>query len=327
MKAMRVHTYSDTFKEPMVLDDIPAPEPGVGEILVKVKAIGVNPIDLSIRRGLANYVSHLQLPHLLGSEISGEVEACGEGAVNYAKGDKIFGYCPTRDAYSEYVLLRENYASPIPEGVSFTDAAALSVGLQTAWHALVIQSKVSPGETVLVHGGAGGVGIATIQLAKALGCRVLTTVSSKGKAEFCLSYGADETINYREEDFPARAKELTGGAGTNVIVDVAACDNLSKDFDAAALKGRIVIVGMGTGKGPMTTIAVSGMMGKNLAVYGISARNLDPVISEVIDGLNEIWKTHDLRVPVDRVMPFERANECHEVLLSGKFFGKLVLTF
>ncbi|MBT4094302.1 MAG: NADPH:quinone reductase [Nitrospinaceae bacterium] len=327
MKAMRVHAYSDTLKEPMVLDDIPVPSPGPGEVLVKVKAIGVNPVDLSIRRGLPNYVSHLKLPHVLGSEISGEVEACGEGVSNFSKGEKVFGYCSTRDAYSEYALLRENCASLMPEGVSFTEAAALSVGFQTAWHALVIQAKVTAGETVLVHGGAGGVGIATIQLAKALGCRVLTTVSSKEKAEFCLSYGADETINYREEDFPSRVMALTGDVGVNVIVDVAACENFSKNLEAAAVKGRVVIVGMGTGKGPMTTGNVSGMMGKNLAVYGISARNLTPVISEVIAGLNKMWKTHNLRVPVDREMPFEQANECHDVLLSGKFFGKLVLTF
>ncbi|MDA0999018.1 MAG: zinc-binding dehydrogenase [bacterium] len=327
MKAMRVHAYSDTLEEPMVLDDISVPAPGPDELLIKVKAIGVNPVDLSIRRGLPNYVSHLQLPHLLGSEISGEVEARGKGVSNFANGDKVFGYCPARAAYSEYALLRADYASRIPEGFSFAEAAALSVGFQTAWHALVIQAKVAAGESVLVHGGAGGVGIATIQLAKALGCRVLTTVSSKEKADFCRAHGADETINYREEDFTARTKELTGGTGADVIVDVAACENFNKDLDAAALKGRVVIVGMGTGKGPMTTFSVSGMMGKNLAVYGIAAKNLDPVISEVIDGLDRMWKTHDLRIPVDREMPFAQANECHEVLLSGKFFGKLVLTF
>ncbi len=326
MKAMRVHAYSDTLDEPLLLDEIPEPRPGPDELLIKVKAAGVNPVDLSIRRGLANYVSHLKAPHLLGSEISGEVADWGENVSGFDKGEKVFGYCGRRDAYAGYVVLRADFVSRLPDGVSFSDGAALSVGFQTAWHALVIQAKAGPGETVLVHGGAGAVGIASIQLAKAIGCRVLTTVSSGEKAEFCRSYGADETINYREEDFAGRCKELTGGRGVEVIVEVAACDNFDQDLDAATLRGRIVLVGMGTGKGPMADFRVPGVLSKNLAVYGIAAKNLETFMSDVIGGLDRMWGAHNFRVPVDREMPLESANECHEILQSGKFMGKLVLT-
>ncbi len=326
MKAMRVHAYGDRLDEPMVLDEIPEPRPGPGELLIKVKAVGVNPVDLSIRRGLANYVSHLELPHLLGSEISGEVVDWGENVSGFDRDEKVFGYDGQREAYAEYVVLKADFVSRLPDGVSFSDGAALSVAFQTAWHALVIQAKAGPGETVLVHGGAGAVGIASIQLAKAIGCRVLTTVSSVEKAEFCLSYGADETINYREEDFAGRCKELTGGRGVEVIAEVAACDNFDRDLDAVAPRGRIVLIGMGTGKGPMTEFRVPGVLGKNLAVYGIAAKNLEPIMSDVIGGLDRMWGAHNFRVPVDREMPLESANECHKILQSGKFMGKLVLT-
>jgi NADPH:quinone reductase-like Zn-dependent oxidoreductase len=322
---MRVHAYSEALDEPMVLDEIPEPVPGPGELLIKVKAIGVNPVDLSIRWGLPNYVAHLEPPHLLGSEVSGEVAGWGENVANFEKGQRVFSYCPKRDAYAEYVAVDAGIVSPLPGDISFADGAAFSVAFQTAWHALVIQAKAGPGETVLVHGGAGGVGVASIQLAKAMGCRVFTTVSSKEKADFCRSFGADESINYREEDFAARCKELTDGRGVEVITEVAAYDNFDKDLDAIALRGRIVLIGMGTGKGPVTSFRVPAVMGKNAAILGITARNLGPVMPEIIRGLGWMWRAHNLRVPVAREMPLENANECHDILQSGKFLGKLVL--
>ena len=325
MKAMRIHAYSDTLREPLRLDDAPEPKPGPGELLVRVKAIGVNPIDLSIRRGLQNYVAGLKLPHLIGSECAGEVAACGEGVKGFAAGDRVFAYCPKREAYAEYTLIEARAAARMPRPMTFSQAAALPVAFQTAWHALVIQAKAGPGETVLVQGGAGGVGIATIQLARALGCQVVTTVSSEEKAAFCRSHGAQATINYRQEDFAARCKEFTGGRGVDVIVELAACDNFDKDLDAIATAGRVVLVGMGTGKGPMTTFRVPGVMGKNANVLGIAARNLEPHIPEVNQRLDGMWEKNDLRVPVDQETPLARANECHELLRSGRFLGKLVL--
>jgi len=323
---MRVHAYSDTLKEPLSLEEIPEPVLGPGEVLVQVRAIGVNPVDLSIRRGLQNYVSHLELPHLLGSEVSGEIIDWGNNVTGFKKGQRVFSYCSSRNAYAEYVAVRADYVSPLPEDISFSQGAALSVAFQTAWHALVIQAKTTPGETVLVHGGAGGVGIASIQLAKAIGCRVLTTVSSNEKATFCNSLGADKTINYREENFSERCVALTKGRGVDVIVELAACDNFDNDLDAISTGGRIVLVGMGTGKGPMSSFRVPGVLSKNAIVYGISAKNLGPVITDINRLLGQMWKLHKFQVPVDKEMGLERADECHEILQSGKFLGKLVLT-
>lgn len=325
MKAMRVHAYSDTLDEPLRLDETPNPVPEPDELLVRVKAIGANPIDLSIRRGLPNYVALLHLPHLLGSEFSGEIEGWGKNVSGFGRGEKVFGYCPKREAYAEYVVVKADIVSRLPEGFSFSEGAAISVAFQTAWHALVLQAKAAPGETVLVQGGAGGVGIATIQLAKAIGCHVLTTVSSSEKADFCRSFGADDTINYREEDFAIRCKELTEGLGVDVVVELAACDNFDKDLNAIAVGGRIVLVGMGTGKGPMTNFRVPGVLGNNAVIYGIAAKNLEPALPRVLRRLDRMWGAYNLRVPVDREMPLESANECHEILQSGKFLGKLVL--
>ncbi|MBI3127057.1 MAG: NADPH:quinone reductase [Candidatus Tectomicrobia bacterium] len=325
MRAMRIHAYSDTLGEPLRLDEVPVPEPGPGELLVRVKAAGVNPIDLSIRRGLPNYVAGLRLPHLLGSECAGEVAALGKGVQGFKEGDRVFAYCPRREAYADYTLMEARSAARLPGSISFSDGAALPVAFQTAWHALVLQAQAGPGEAVLVQGGAGGVGIASIQLARALGCRVLTTVSSEEKAAFCRTHGAHETINYKKEDFAARCRELTGGRGADVIVELAACDNLDKDLDAIPAGGRVVLVGMGTGKGPMTTFRVSGVMGKNARVLGIAARNLEPHIPEVNRRLDALWEKSGFRVPVDQEMPLAKANECHELLRSGRFLGKLVL--
>ena len=325
MKAMRIHAYSDTLQEPLRFDDVPEPKPGPGDLLVRVKAIGVNPIDLSIRRGLPNYVAGLKLPHLLGSECAGEVAACGDGVKDFAAGDRVFAYCPKREAYAEYTLIEARAAARMPQSMTFSQGATLAVAFQTAWHALVIQAKAGPGEAVLVQGGAGGVGIATIQLARALGCQVITTVSSEEKAAFCRSHGAQAAVNYRQEDFSARCKEFTGGRGVDVIVELAACDNFDKDLDAIATRGRIVLVGMGTGKGPTTTFRVSGVMGKNASVLGIAARNLEPHIPEVNQRLSGMWEEKSFRVPVDREMPLASANECHDLLRSGRFLGKLVL--
>jgi NADPH2:quinone reductase len=322
---MRIHAYSDTLDEPMRLDEVPEPTPNSGQLLIRVRAAGANPIDLSKRRGLPSYAAGLQLPCIIGSECSGEVVEIGEGAGGFAVCDQVFGKAVKSEGFAEYALLKAGTATMLPSRMSFEDGAALPVCFHTAWHALVIQSKASAGETVLVQGGAGGVGVATFQLAKALGCRVLTTVSSQEKADFCLSHSADETINYRAEDFASRCKELTGGRGVDVIVELAACDNIDKDLDAIAFGGRIVIVGMGTGKGPMANFRVPAVTRNSPFITGISARTLEPMLPEALRRMAPMWSHHRFRVPVARAFPLEQVNECHELLGSGKFLGKLVL--
>ncbi len=150
-------------------------------------------------------------------------------------------------------------------------------------------------------------------------------MSSKEKADFCRRLGADETIKYREEDFAERCKALTDGRGVDVIVEMAACDNIDRDLDAVAFAGRIVIVGMGTGKGPMAELRVPGITRNGPFITGISARTLEAVLPEALRRMAPMWEAHRFRVPVAREFPLAGVNECHELLASGKFMGKLVL--
>ena len=196
----------------------------------------------------------------------------------------------------------------------------------TAWNALVIKAQAGPGETVLVQGGAGGVGMAAIQLAKRLGCRVFATVSSGEKAEFCRSLGADATINYREEDFAERCLELTGGRGVDVVVELCACDNFDKDLDAIRVDGRIVVIGTGTGKGPEAEFRVPAVMTKDAVVLGLAVVNLFPKMPELIRRFTPLLQEGALRVHVDETARFEEANQAHDRVLEGRFVGKIALT-
>jgi len=322
---MRVHKYSESLEQPLSLDEIPKPIPAPDEILVKVNAIGVNPIELSIRKGFPNYVASLTLPHLLGTEFAGNVVHCGEKSKKFKEGDMVFGSTAKRDTYAEFVAVDEKTTSKIPEQFNFSTAAAFPVAFQTAWHALVFRAKVTPGEVVLVQGGAGGVGTACIQLAKAMGCKVISTVSSREKGEYCKKNGADFIVNYKEDDFVKVCKEITNDKGIDAIVELAACDNFDKDLDAISIRGRIVLVGMGTGKGPETVFKVSLLMGKNANVLGITAKNLGAQIPEINEKLNSLLPHTNFSIPVFKEMPLENANECHELLESGKFTGKLIL--
>ena len=326
MRCMRVHKYSESLEHPLILDEIPQPVPSANEILVKVNAIGVNPIELSIRKGFPNYVSSLTLPHLLGTEFAGEVIQCRKKSERFKEGDLVFGSTSKRDTYAEFVAVDETTTSKIPGQFNFSSAAAFPVAFQTAWHALVFRAKVTPGEVVLVQGGAGGVGTACIQLAKSMGCKVICTVSSSEKGEYCTKNGADFIINYKENDFVEICKEITNHDGVDTIIELAACDNFDKDLDAISIRGRIVLVGMGTGKGPETDFRVSTLMGKNADVLGITAKNLGAQIPEINEKLDSLLPHTNFNIPVFKEMDLENANECHELLESGKFTGKLTLT-
>ncbi|MDA0999664.1 MAG: zinc-binding dehydrogenase, partial [bacterium] len=231
---------------PMTVEEVEDPKPGPGEMLIKVGAAGVNPVDTAIRAAKHPYAKFVTPPYIPGGEAAGEVIALGKGVENFKIGQRVFGR-GIGGAYAEKVRLEAATAAVLPEKYSYEEGAGLNVAFYTAWNALVIKAEAGPGETVLVQGGAGGVGMGSIQLAKAMGCRVFATVSSKEKADFCKSLGADETINYKEEDFAERCKELTGGRGVDVIVELAACDNFDKDLDAIRVDGRIIVIGTGTG--------------------------------------------------------------------------------
>lgn len=344
MRAIRVHEFG--LDVPMRVDEVEDPKPQPGEILVKARAAGLNPSDIALRSGKHPYAQmskkssaqdekkvtaeklqdafRVAPPYIPGGEAAGEVVGWADGVEGFRKGQRVFGRT-LGGGYAEVVRMDAKSAIDLPESLSFSQGAGVVVPFYSAWNALVIKAQTGPGERVLVQGGAGGVGSAAIQLAKRMGCIVFTTVSGKEKADFCRSIGADEVINYREENFAEKCKEMTGGRGVDVIIETVATDNLDKDLDAICVNGRLIIIGTGTGRGPKAEIRVPIVMTKDIRVLGLSGVNFYHMAGEVTRRFLPLFKNQGLRVHVGGEFPFSQANEAHQVLLSGKFLGKLVL--
>ena len=322
MKAVRVHQFN--MDVPMRVDEVEDAKPEPGEVLIKAGAVGVNPVDLAIRAAKHPYAKLVTPPYIPGAEAAGEIIALGEGVEDWRLGQRVYGRA-VGGSYAENVRLVANATAELPEAYSYEEGACITVAFYTAWNALVIKAGVGPGETVLVQGGAGGVGMAAIQLAKRLGCRVFATVSSGAKANFCREMGADETINYREEDFAERCMELTGGRGVDVVVELCACDNFDKDLDAIRVDGKIIVIGTGTGKGPGAEFRVPAVMTKDAVVLGLAVVNLFPKMPEVVRRFTPLLREGAFRVNVDKASRFEEANEAHDYVLEGQFLGKVVL--
>ena len=322
MKAVRVHEFN--MDVPMRVDEVEDAKLGPGEVLVKAGAVGVNPVDLAIRAAKHPYAKLVTPPYIPGAEAAGEIIALGDGVDGWRIGQRVYGRA-VGGSYAERVRLVADATAELPEAYSYEEGACITVAFYTAWNALVIKAGAGPGETVLVQGGAGGVGMATIQLAKRLGCRVFATVSSDAKAKFCKDMGADETINYREEDFAERCMELTGGRGVDVVVELCACDNFDKDLDAIRVDGKIIVIGTGTGKGPGAEFRVPAVMTKDAVVLGLAVVNLFPKMPEVVRRFTPLLREGAFRVNVDKASRFEEANEAHDYVLEGQFLGKVVL--
>ncbi len=323
MKAVRVHEFN--MDVPMRVDEVEDPKPAPGEVLIKTGAASVNPVDLAIRAAKHPYARLVVPPYVPGAEAAGEIIALGEGVEGWRIGQRAYGRA-VGGGYAENVRLSADAAAELPDACSYEEGACITVAFYTAWNALVIKAQAGPGETVLIQGGAGGVGMAAIQLARRLGCRVFATVSSDEKAKFCRDLGADETINYREEDFAERCMELTDGRGVDVVVELCACDNFDKDLDAIRVDGRIIVIGTGTGKGPGAEFRVPAVMTKDAVVLGLAVVNLFPKMPELVRRFTPLLREGAFRVHVDRTWGFAEANQAHDHVLEGRFLGKVVLT-
>ncbi len=327
MKAVRVQKIG--LEHPMRVEEVPDPVPEAGELRVRVEAAGVNPHEIAVRDGNHPIARAKDYPYICGMDLAGTVEAVGpgvpaEGPGGFAPGDRVWGRS-SKGAYAERAVLAAATSGRLPDRYSFNEGACLPVPLFTAWCALVLMAEARAGETVLVQGGAGGVGQVAIQLAKRMGCRVFATVSTEEKAGFCLTLGADEIINYKEEEVVPRVLELTAGRGAEVVVENAARDNLDADIALLAQEGRIVLIGPGTGKEPSTSLNVQSAMGKNARILGLATASLGARVPEAIRRLSPLLEVGGLRLHVGLALPLEEAEEAHRVLLSGKFLGKIVL--
>jgi NADPH2:quinone reductase len=243
MKAIRVHKFGGP--EVLQLDDVPDPKPGPGQVLVRIRAAGVNPVDTYIRTG--TYTMTPALPYVPGADAAGVVDAVGDGVKRVRKGDRVYvvrtAGPPLTGGYAELAVCHEPLVQPLPSGVSFSQGAAVAVPYGTAYRGLHHKAHARPGETVLVHGASGGVGIAAVQLAKAHGMTVVGTAGSERGRTLVAEHGAHHVLDHTAPDYLQKLMALTEGRGADVILEMLANVNLQKDLDVVARFGRIIVIG------------------------------------------------------------------------------------
>lgn len=320
MKAIRVHETGGP--EVMRLEELPTPNPGQGQALVKVEAIGVNFVDIYNRSGLYKN----PLPFTPGSEGAGTVEGVGPGVTEVKVGDRV-GWAQVGGSYSTHVVAPAQKLILIPEGVNSRDAAAVLLQGLTAHYLATSTYPLKTGDSCLVHAAAGGVGRLLCQIAKQRGARVIGTAGSPEKAAIARDGGADEVILYREQDFVAEVRRLTGGAGVQVVYDMVGKDTFDGSLSSLARRGCLVLVGQASGPVPPLDPRVLNTKGSlyltrpSLGDYTVTREELLARANDVLTWLSE----GKLRLRVDRTYPLAEAAEAHRALEGRQTAGKVQL--
>ena len=305
--------------------ELPVPAPGPGQLLVKVRAAGVNRPDISQRTGA--YPPPKGASELPGLEIAGEVVATGADTQRFKAGDTICALTPG-GGYAQYCITDEPAALPIPKGLSMTQAGALPETCFTVWHNVFERGALKSGEWLLVHGGSSGIGTTAIQMAVALGAKVLVTAGTAEKCAACEKLGAARAINYREEDFVEVTRQLTDGHGADVILDMVGGDYIERNFRAAATDGRIVqIAFLGGAKSEVNFMR---LMLKRLTYTGSTLRPRSVAFKGAIASALEekIWpliEAGKIRPVIDKIFPLDQAARAHAHMEAGAHIGKIVL--
>ncbi len=322
MKAIRIHEYGGP--EVLVYEDVPKPHAGEGRVLVRVEAASVNPIDVAVRAD--RFPTPKQPPKTLGSDGAGVVEAVGPGVSEVAPGDEVFFSglgVGSEGSYAEYAVIAETQAVVKPAGLSFVEAAALGMVFPAAYYGLVTRGEVQEGETVLVQGGAGGVGSAAVQLAKARGARVLTTVSGERAQRLVRELGADDVIDFKKQDVAAEVARLTDGRGPDLILELVISENLHADVAMVAKGGRIVCTGQGPR--PEASVPIGPALAKGVSVLFMNLNNAGRAgIAAIAAELAALAAEGVVRPVVGETLPLSQARRAHE-LLEGDHVGKVVL--
>jgi putative PIG3 family NAD(P)H quinone oxidoreductase len=303
----------------------PVPSPGAGEILIKVLAAGVNRPDAAQRSG--SYPPPPGASDLPGLEVAGEVVATGPGASKHKIGDRVMSLV-AGGGYAQYCIAQDAQAIAVPPALSINEAGATPETLMTVWHNVFERGALKPGETLLVHGGSSGIGTMAIQLAKAFGSKVIVTVGSKDKADACVKLGADHAINYKTEDFVAGVKTATNGAGANVILDMVGGDYIDRNYDCAAVDGRIVQIA--TLGGAKANINIVKVMVKRLNHTGSTLRprsNADKaaMVAAIESKVMPLFRDGRVKPLMDSTFPLEKAADAHRRMETSEHIGKIVL--
>jgi NADPH2:quinone reductase len=318
MKAIRVHEYGGP--EVLKLEDAPDLQPGPGQVLVRVKAIGVNPVDTYMRTGAHAHAP--AVPYTPGADAAGVVESVGEGVRRVKAGDRAYTSRTLTGSYAEQTLCSESQVQPLPERVSFAQGAAMGVPYATAYRALFQRARAIPAETVLVHGASGGVGTAAVQLARAAGMKVIGTAGTDKGRELVMKEGAHHTLDHRAPGYQDELMALTSGRGVDVILEMLANVNLASDLKLVAKGGRVVVIGnRGTieinPRDAMTRDA--SILGMTL--FNTSEQEMESIQAALVAGL----ENGSLRPIVGEELPLAKAARAHEKVLEPGAYGKIVL--
>jgi NADPH2:quinone reductase len=318
MKAIRVHKFGDP--EVMHVEEVPDPRPGPGQVVVKIKAIGINPVDTYIRSGI--YHIKPQLPYTPGTDAAGRIESIGEGVDHVSIGDRVYTAGSISGTYAQQTLCDAAKVHALPESISFAQGAGINTPYSASYYALFVRAKAVPGEVVLIHGATGGVGVAALQWARGSGLTIIATGGSEAGRRMLAEQGARHVLDHRSPNHQKEVLTLTNGHGVDIILEMLANINLGTDLNILAKDGRVVIIGS---RGPVE-INPRDAMGRNASILGMlvaaaSEREIFSIHAAIGAGL----ENHILRPVVGQELPLAEASRAHRLLMESSAYGKIVL--
>jgi NADPH:quinone reductase len=318
MKAIRVHEFGGP--EVLKFEEVPTPKPAAGQVLVRVHAAGVNPYDTYMRAG--TYAVKPPLPYTPGSDAAGVVEAIGEGIKKVKVGDRVYTAKTLTGAYAEYALALEDQVYRLPEKISFAQGAGVWVPCGTAYHALYHSAQARASESILVHGASGGVGIATVQLGRAMGLTVLGTAGTAKGLALVTREGAHQVFDHTKAGYQEQIMQSTGGRGVDIIVEMLANVNLPQDLKLLATNGRVIIVG---NRGDCT-INARDLMARRASARGFTLWAVTEAEAAAMHaGMGAAMENGTLRPIVGKEIPLGEAARAHKEILEPGAHGKIVL--
>jgi NADPH:quinone reductase len=318
MKAIRVHEFGGP--EVLKLEDVATPKPSGGEVLVRIHAAGVNPYDTYMRAG--TYAVKPPLPYTPGSDGAGVVEAVGEGVKKVKKGDRVYTARTLTGAYAEYALSLEEQVHLLPANIDFKQGAGIWVPYGTAYHALHHSAKAHASETVLVHGASGGVGVAALQIASAMGLKVLGTAGTPKGLKLAKREGANQVFDHHKAGYQEEILQATDNRGVDIILEMLANVNLPYDTKLLASNGRVIVIGS---RGEVT-INPRELMGRRASIRALTLLAITPAEeADIHAGLFAGLENGTLRPVVGKVLPLAEAARAHKEILEAGAAGKIVL--